>query len=59
MVITSHILNDLDEVTNHALYLMQGKVIFFKEIDALRKETSEKQLNKIVVAKINQELKHV
>ena len=28
VVITSHILNDLDEVTNHALYLMQGKVIF-------------------------------
>ena len=41
ILITSHILSDLDELTTHIMYLQEGKLEFFKEIDQLREETGE------------------
>lgn len=49
---TSHILNDLDDMTNKVVYLMHGEVIFHESMDELRKETSEEKLNKILLKKI-------
>jgi Cu-processing system ATP-binding protein len=48
ILITSHILSDLDELTTHVLYLQEGKMIFFKSIDLLRKETREERLGKAI-----------
>lgn len=59
LLITSHILNDLDEITNQVIYLMDGEVLFFKGIKRLREQTSETQLNKIIVRLINEEHRHV
>jgi len=51
ILITSHILSDLDELTTHVMYLQEGKMIFLKNIESLRKETGEDRLGK-AIAKI-------
>lgn len=48
VLISSHILSDLDELTSHVMYLQEGKMIFLKDINALRKETGEVKLGKAI-----------
>jgi len=48
ILITSHILSDLDELTTHIMYLQDGKMEFFKEIELLREETGELKLGKAI-----------
>ncbi|MBK6264952.1 ATP-binding cassette domain-containing protein [Marivirga sp. S37H4] len=55
VLITSHILNDLDEITTHVAYLMDGKTQFFKSLEQLKMETSEDRLNKIIAHILNGE----
>jgi Cu-processing system ATP-binding protein len=50
ILITSHILSDLDELTTHVMYLQEGKVQFFKKIESLREETGESKLGKAIAA---------
>lgn len=51
ILITSHILSDLEELTTHIMYMQEGKMEFIKEIDDLRKQTGETRLSK-AIAKI-------
>lgn len=46
ILITSHILSDLDELTTHVLYLMEGKVQFFEPMETLKSRTGEEKLNR-------------
>lgn len=48
ILITSHILSDLDELTTYVMYLQEGKQEFFKEIEQLREETGELKLEKAI-----------
>jgi Cu-processing system ATP-binding protein len=48
ILITSHILSDLDELTTHIMYLQDGKLQFLKEIGQLREETGELKLGKAI-----------
>ena len=48
ILITSHILSDLEELTTDVLYIQEGKVIFFKSLADLRQETGEEKLNKAI-----------
>jgi Cu-processing system ATP-binding protein len=48
VLITSHILSDLDELTSHVMYLQEGKMIFLKDISTLRRETGEEKLGKAI-----------
>src|SRR4030095_4010444 len=48
ILITSHILSDLDELTTHILCLQEGKMEFFKEIEQLREETGELKLGRAI-----------
>ncbi len=48
ILITSHILSDLDELTTHVMYLQEGKMIFLKDIESLRQETGEDKLGKAI-----------
>ncbi len=48
ILITSHILSDLDDLTTHVMYLQEGKMMFLKAIDELRKETGEEKLSKAI-----------
>jgi len=50
ILITSHILSDLDELTTHVMYLQEGKLQFFKDIETLREETGELKLGKAIAA---------
>lgn len=50
ILITSHILSDLDELATDVMYLQEGKMMFMKDIDALRRETGEIKLGKAVAA---------
>jgi Cu-processing system ATP-binding protein len=59
VLITSHILSDLDEIVNHVVYLMEGKIAFHKSIEQLRLETDETRLNKIIVTLLQQMEHHV
>jgi len=56
VLITSHILSDLDELTTHVMYLQEGRVQFFKGIEALREETGELKLGKAVAQIMKGEL---
>ena len=48
ILITSHILSDLDELTTHIMYMQEGKMQFFKDIEALREDTGELKLGKAI-----------
>lgn len=48
ILITSHILSDLDELTTHVMYLQEGKMQFLKDIQSLRDETGEARLEKAI-----------
>jgi Cu-processing system ATP-binding protein len=51
ILITSHILSDLDDLATDIIYLQDGRIQFFKDIETLRKETGEPKLGK-AIAKI-------
>lgn len=48
ILITSHILSDLDDLVTHVMYLQEGKMQFLKEIQQLKKETGELKLGKAI-----------
>ena len=57
ILITSHILSDLDELTTHIIYLQEGKMIFMKDIGSLRRETGEDKLGKAIARVMRDEKK--
>ena len=48
ILITSHILSDLDEITTYIMYMQEGKMQFFKDIETLQEETGELRLGKAI-----------
>lgn len=48
ILISSHILSDLDEITSRIIYLMNGKIWIDKTLKALQEDTSQVHLNKII-----------
>jgi Cu-processing system ATP-binding protein len=57
VIISSHILSELDELASHVMYLQEGKMIFLKEINALRQETGEEKLGKAIARMMKDEKK--
>jgi Cu-processing system ATP-binding protein len=54
VIITSHILSDLDELTSELVYMFEGKVQYNNTIEALKEETNETRLNKAIATLIRQ-----
>lgn len=54
LLITSHILNDLDELTTDVIYIFDGKIYYSNTIGALKEETNEKRLGKAIATLIRQ-----
>lgn len=54
MIITSHILSDLDELTNNMVYMFEGKVQYCNSIEQLKRETNETKLGKALTTLIRQ-----
>lgn len=46
VLVTSHILSDLEELTTDVMYIMDGKVQFYQTIEALKSRTGEDRLNR-------------
>lgn len=48
IIITSHILSDLDEIITDVVYLHEGQILMNKPMDELRETTGEHALSKII-----------
>lgn len=48
ILITSHVLSDLDELVNEVIFMQEGKLIFQKDITILKQETGEEKLGKVI-----------
>jgi Cu-processing system ATP-binding protein len=46
IVITSHILSEADEISDHIMYLFEGQIRFYKTLSELKTETGEQKLSK-------------
>ncbi|HXS58600.1 MAG TPA: ABC transporter ATP-binding protein [Hanamia sp.] len=51
ILITSHILSELDDLITEVFYMQEGQLVFHKKLSALKQETGEKKLSK-AIAKI-------
>jgi Cu-processing system ATP-binding protein len=54
VIITSHVLSDLDELTSELIYMFEGKIQYNNTIEALKEETNETRLNKAIATLIRQ-----
>ena len=48
ILITSHVLSDLDELVDEVVFLQEGKISFQKSISSLRQETGEEKLSRSI-----------
>jgi len=48
ILITSHVMSDLDELATDVLYLQDGCVQFYKSVVALKAETGENKLGRVI-----------
>lgn len=48
ILITSHVLSDLEDLTTDVMYLQDGKIIFGKSMEELKQETGEEKLGKAI-----------
>ena len=56
ILITSHVLSDLEELTTDVVYLQEGKVQFNKPLPELQIETGEEKLSKAIATLMKQGL---
>ncbi|MDV3309978.1 MAG: ABC transporter ATP-binding protein [Cyclobacteriaceae bacterium] len=54
IVISSHILSDLEDLTSDVIYMYEGRVQFDDTIDALKRDTNETKLSKAIATLIRQ-----
>lgn len=54
IIITSHILSDLDELTTDVVYIFEGKIQYNNTINNLKVETQEQRLSKAIATMIRQ-----
>jgi Cu-processing system ATP-binding protein len=52
ILITSHVLSDLDDLATDVMYMQEGKMEFFKPLETIRKETGEIKLGKAIARMI-------
>jgi len=50
ILITSHVLSELDDLITHVIYMQDGTLLFHKKIDDLQKDTGEQKLSKAIAA---------
>jgi Cu-processing system ATP-binding protein len=48
ILITSHVLSDLEELVTDIVYLYEGRIIFDKKLEELQQETGEEKLGKAI-----------
>ena len=50
VLITSHVLSELDELISQVIYMQEGQLCFHKSINSLREETGEEKLSKAIAS---------
>ncbi|RYF89920.1 MAG: ATP-binding cassette domain-containing protein, partial [Chitinophagaceae bacterium] len=50
VLITSHVLSDLDDLVTQVIYMQDGRLQFLKTIDELKSETGEAKLAKAIAS---------
>lgn len=50
VLITSHVLSELDGLVTQVIYMQEGKLLFQKSIEALRADTGQEKLSKAIAA---------
>src|SRR6516164_5989715 len=50
ILITSHILSDLDDLVTEVIYMQEGRLLFHKSINELRAETGQTKLSKAIAS---------
>jgi len=53
VLITSHIMSEIDEMADQILYMQEGNVLFHKNIEQLKAETGETKLGRAILKTIN------
>lgn len=48
VIITSHILSELDDLISDIIYMQDGKIRFYKKIDELKNESGHEKLSKAI-----------
>jgi Cu-processing system ATP-binding protein len=48
ILITSHILSDLDDIISEIVYLQDGKLIFHTSLEQLKKDTGQEKLSRAI-----------
>jgi Cu-processing system ATP-binding protein len=56
ILITSHVLSDLEGIASHIIYLQDGKLMFYKTVEELQASTGENKLNKVIAQVMKTEL---
>ena len=54
VLITSHILSELDDLITQVIYMQEGKLWFHKSIDDLKEDTGEEKLSKAIAKVMTQ-----
>ena len=50
ILVTSHVLSELDDLVTQVIYMQDGKLIFHKNINDLRTDTGEEKLSKAIAS---------
>lgn len=53
VLITSHIMSEIDEMADEILYMQEGNVLFHKNIEQLKAETGQTKLGRAILKTIN------
>lgn len=58
VIVTSHIMSEVEEIADKVMYLQDGIIGFYKTITDLKSETGEEKLGK-AIAKITRDIANV
>ncbi len=58
VLITSHVLSDMEGLASHVVYLQDSKLMFYKSVEELKQSTGEERLNKVIASIIKKEPPH-
>ena len=53
ILITSHVLSELDDLITEVFYMQEGKLLFHKKLSVLKEETGEEKLSKAIAKVIS------
>jgi Cu-processing system ATP-binding protein len=56
ILITSHVLSDLEGIASHIVYLQDGRLMFHNTVEELKTTTGEERLNKVVATMMKRNL---